>query len=122
MLREASIFDGPWNKARESLEAIQNECIRIATGAYRTSPVFPLLDEADVLPLRLRRCDLTMRYALRVSSYENHPCGDLLSAEAALHDVDSDYMRRISGFPLYERLHHICHETGFAFPNNIVPT
>ena len=107
------IFDGPGNKAVESIETVQNDCIRIATGAYRTSPVLPLLVEADVPPLRVRRYDLSLRYSLKVKSVENHPCGKLLNNDNALHTVDADYMKRISGFPLYERLHYICQRTGF---------
>ena len=33
------IIDGPGNKRIESLETIQNSCLRIASGAVRTSPV-----------------------------------------------------------------------------------
>ena len=110
------ILDGPNNTVVESLDSIQNECLRIATGALRTSPILPLLVECDVLPLRLRRCDLTLRYCLKVSSTPGHPCRPLLSDDSALHTVNRDYMKRISGFPLYERFTSMCQETGFDFP------
>ena len=34
--------------------------------------------------------------------------------------VQADYMKRISGFPLYERIRDICRETGFEFPGEVV--
>ena len=113
------ILDGPQNKIVESLEAVQNECLRIATGALRTSPVLPLLIETDVLPLRLRRGDLTLRYCMKVRSRPGHPCMKLTTGESALHAVEWGYMKRISGFPLYERITQLCEETGFVMPELI---
>ncbi|XP_037086809.1 uncharacterized protein LOC119107469 [Pollicipes pollicipes] len=113
------VFDGPRNKAVEMIDVIQNECIRIATGAFRTSPILPLMVEADILPLRLRRCDLSLRYSLKILSREDHPCRKLMANEAALHEVETGYMKRISGFPLYERILDMCHETGFDFPEEV---
>lgn len=77
------ILDGPRNKMVDSLDSVQNVCIRIATGALRTSPILPLLVEADVLPLRLRRCDLTLRYYMKARSDPTHPCISLLTDDAA---------------------------------------
>ena len=114
------IFDGPRNKAVESLDTVQNACLRIATGALRTSPILPLLVDTDVLPLRLRRCDLSLRYALKLQGCDDHPCRSLIMDDAALHSVEADYMKRISGFPLYERIMDICDETGFELSTDIV--
>ena len=114
------LLDGPRNKAVESLDSIQNTCLRIATGALRTSPILPMLVETDVLPLRLRRCDLTLRYCLKVRSSDSHPCQPLLRTDTALHAVDRDYMKRISGFPIYERFISMCDETGFTFPHDLI--
>ena len=114
------ILDGPRNKAVDSLDAIQNHCLRIATGALRTSPILPLLVDTDILPLRLRRYDLSLRYALKLQSCGSHPCRDLISTDSALHSVEADYMKRISGFPFYERLSDICDITGFVYSTEVV--
>lgn len=116
------ILDGPANKAIDSLDSVQNACIRIATGALRTSPIVPLLVDSDIYPLRLRRLDLTLRYSLKAMSDENHPCRILTTPAAALHRVDRTYMTRISGLPLYERLQAACDELGFILPSDTVTT
>ena len=113
------ILDGPNNKAVESLECIQNACLRIATGALRTTPIMPLLIETDIYPLRLRRIELTLRYCMKAMSQENHPCGILNTERYALHDVDREYMRRISGFPLFERVKKMCSDLEFEMPADI---
>ena len=115
-----TIYDGPQNKSVETLEAVQNECLRIATGAFRTSPVMPLLVDADILPLKLRRYELTLRYSVKVRHRDSHPSQKLLCNDSALHCVDADYMKRISGFPIFERLKEVCRETGFTLPTDVV--
>ena len=113
------LLDGPCNTIVESLECVQNACLRIATGALRTSPILPMLVEADVFPLRLRRMDLTIRYCLKVRSQDTHPCHLITTSRSALHTVDRDYMRRISGFPIYERLTAMCSELQFCMPADL---
>ena len=64
------VLDGPANKAVESLESVQNACLRLATGALRTSPIVPLQVETDIPPLYMRHWESTMRYGLRVNSVD----------------------------------------------------
>ena len=90
------VSDGPANKAVESLESVQNTCLRIATGALRTSPILPLQVETNVRPLCLRRWELTIRYAIRVLSVPNHPCRSLVDGTLALPPVALDYISRES--------------------------
>ena len=116
----SQILDGPENKAVEGLESIQNTCIRIATGALRTSPILPLLVETDINPLYMRRMDLSLRYCIKMQDRDDHPCQKLIDDESALHQVDRSYMKRISGFPLYERLAETCENLTFVFPHDIV--
>ena len=54
------------------LNSVQNEASRIMTGAFRTSPVDPLLVEADNLPLDLRREELCLKYLLRLESSKEY--------------------------------------------------
>ena len=113
------ILDGPANKAVESLECVQNSCIRIATGAYCTSPILPLQVEANVQPLRLRRWELLLRYAMRVAGINGHPCSPLIDGSLALPDTDRNYLRRISGFPLFERVRSISALLDFDVPMDV---
>ena len=113
------VFDGPANKAVASLECVQNTCLRIATGALRTSPVLPLQVEAHVHPLYLRRWELLLRYAMKVTSIADHPCAPLIDGTQALPDVDMTYMKRISGFPIYERVTSISTILDFDLPLDV---
>lgn len=55
------------------LEPIQNTAIRIATGAFRTSPIKSILCEADQIPLEYRRTKLTLTYLANLAEYPNNP-------------------------------------------------
>ena len=74
----SSIIDGPGNKRIDYLETIQNVCLRIATEANRTSPVRSLQVETNILPLRLRRQELIVRYFLKILSDRQQPCHSLM--------------------------------------------
>ena len=50
------------------LNPIQNQGLRLALGAFRTSPESSLQAEASVMPLELRRQKLSIQYAVKVSS------------------------------------------------------
>ena len=113
------VLDGPANKSVESLESVQNTCLRIATGALRTSPIIPLQVEADIPPLYMRRWELTMRYGMRVTSVEGHPCSFLIDGMLALPHMDWSYLKRIAGFPIYERLRHISQKLDFPLPQEV---
>ena len=55
------------------LNPIQNQGLRLAMGAFRTSPETSLHIEAHILPLELRRKQLTLQYATKISSTPNNP-------------------------------------------------
>lgn len=57
----------------KSLNPIQNQGLRLALGAYRTSPVESLEAEANELPLDLRRKKLSLQYAIKISSTPENP-------------------------------------------------
>ena len=69
-----------YGSARESyikmLDPIHNSGLRLALGAFRTSPVDSLLAEADELPLHLRRWKLGIQYALKIKSTPENPVFD----------------------------------------------
>merc|ERR1712045_977010 len=47
--------------------------IRLALGAFKSSPIESLYVEANELPLSLRREELAMKYALKIKSNRNNP-------------------------------------------------
>ena len=55
------------------LNPIQNQGLRLALGAFRTSPESSLQAEASVMPLELRRQKLSLQYAVKVSSHPKNP-------------------------------------------------
>ena len=69
-----------YGSARKSylqmLEPIANQGLRLALGAFRTSPVESLRAEANEPSLTLRREKLSVQYALRVSANKGNPTHD----------------------------------------------
>ena len=114
------VMEGPSNKAVESLESIQNTCLRIATGALRTSPILPLQIETNVQPLYLRRCELSLRYVTKVLSSPNHPCHLLVDGSLSLPRVEPEYLKRIAGFPIYERIKRMATQMQIDIPTDVV--
>ena len=55
------------------LDPVQNQGLRLALGAYRTSPVPSLQAEAYEPPLHLRRKQLSLQYAVKLSSNPQNP-------------------------------------------------
>ena len=55
------------------LNPIQNQGLRLATGAFRTSPETSLHVETNTLPLELRRKQLTLQYAIKIGSTPQNP-------------------------------------------------
>ena len=58
------------------IDPIQNQGLRLALGAFRTSPVESLQAEANEPPLELRRKKLALQYALKLSSTPDNPAFD----------------------------------------------
>ena len=71
-----------YGSARKSytkiLDPIQNQGLRLALGAYRTSPEKSLHVEANELPLELRRRKLSLQYAVKISSLPTNPAYDCI--------------------------------------------
>merc|ERR1711911_33307 len=66
-----------WGSARKSylqmLDPIANQGLRLALGAFKTSPIESLQAEAFEPSLYLRREKLALQYALRVSQNQRNP-------------------------------------------------
>ncbi|KAG5860668.1 hypothetical protein JTB14_003373 [Gonioctena quinquepunctata] len=55
------------------LDSIQCNALRIALGAYRTSPYLALCCDAGITPLKYRRYQLLTAYSARIWAHCNHP-------------------------------------------------
>lgn len=55
------------------LETLHNSAIRLSIGAFRTSPITSILAESGEPSLQLRREQLTLNYANKVSAETSHP-------------------------------------------------
>ena len=75
----AFLFDNINETRKASLEAVQNEAVRIITGAFRTSPVCSLLAEVNLPTLAHRRLLQLTKYSIRVNAIHNHPSLQILT-------------------------------------------
>ena len=55
------------------LDPIHNQGLRLALGAFRTSPVASLYVEADEPPLYSRREKFSLQYAIRLGAKPSNP-------------------------------------------------
>ena len=63
----------------KSLDPIHHQGLRIALGAFRTSPVQSLFAEAGEPSLRHRRLKLSMTYFLKLKSLPDNPCHNVIN-------------------------------------------
>ncbi|KAJ4434070.1 hypothetical protein ANN_16389 [Periplaneta americana] len=62
------VYNSAKSSSLQKLYVIQNSALRIALGAFRTSPIASLQIEADELPLDIRRKQLSISYALKIAA------------------------------------------------------
>ena len=70
------IYDSAFETTKRPLDTVHHAALRIATGAFRTSPTSSILADAHEPPLGLRRQMLGMRYALKLRQFPSHPAYD----------------------------------------------
>lgn len=66
------IYNSSKFKTLKSLEPIHNQGIRLATGAFRTSPIDSIMCNTGELPLQLRRQSDTLKYITKIKDLSNH--------------------------------------------------
>ena len=62
----------------KSLEPIQNQALRIALNAFRTSPKSSLCVEANEPPLHIRRLKLSLKYACKLHTNPQNPLHEIV--------------------------------------------
>ena len=70
------VYDGALTSTKQPLDSLHHACIRIATGAFRTSRRASLLVDAGEPPLDLRRKRLSLLYICKVKQNPDHPAHD----------------------------------------------
>ena len=56
---------------------IHNQGLRLALGAFKTSPVASVYVEPDKSSLYSRREELSLQYAIRLAAYPKHPAHEV---------------------------------------------
>lgn len=117
------VYDSAKKGTLKGIEVIHNTAIRIALGAYHTTPIESLLCEAGEPPLTIRRQYLSLVYAANVRANPSNP---------VYHHVFANRFREIyrkrkrSDPPFYERINRYttalnitiprCHESKLHTP------
>ena len=74
-----AVYGSTKNYILKSLDPIHHQGLRIALGAFRTSPVQSLYAEAGEPSLRHRRLKLSMTYFLKLKSLPDNPCHNVIN-------------------------------------------
>lgn len=86
----------------KSLDTVQNEALRISTGAFKSSPIMSLCVEADEPPLSIRRTRLLLHYCASRAHTPSHPAYPYIFTTA----YHNRYNRRPhSSKPIHFRYH-----------------
>lgn len=81
-----AVFDSAKTKILQKLQVIQNTCIRIITGAFRTSPVISLHALSGILPLDYRRKQYTISLTSKICSSPQHPLYNSIIHDNPVHN------------------------------------
>jgi len=89
----------------KKLDAIQNKCLRIITGARKTSPIAALEAEANIPPLRMHRKSLLIKFHCGVSELPEWDLHDEIFKQPLNQTVN----RRTNGpnLPLHARIKQV---------------
>ena len=79
------VYDLASNSAKRPIDTVHHAGVRIATGAFRTTPIVSLLVEADEAPLALRRQELSMRYSCKLAQNPANPAYAVVFCEQVEH-------------------------------------
>ena len=80
------------------LNALQNEALRVATGAFKSSRIESLEVLTGVMPLRLSRQQKLAKYMLRVWATPTNPVNRLMSNNSSNRYIDSEEPPHLTQF------------------------
>ncbi len=112
-----------YGSARKSylkiLDPIANQGLRLALGAFRTSPIESLLTEADEPTLKQRREKLSIQYAIKIAAHPDNPTFESVFHPQLINLYEANE-RNI--FPFGLRIKPLLQEIGFELENTIKET
>ena len=106
----SQVYSSASSSTLRKLDPVNNEALRICTGAFRSSPASSLQVEAGSPPLDLQREQLLLRYILRIERHPEYPTmlNVLDEANDIYYDDDNQHM-----VPLGTRARKIKHRLQF---------
>ena len=110
------MYDGGSQSSLLKLEAVQNNFLRLALGAMKTSPISSLQVEANISPLSIRRIDLTMRYFTKVKLFPSHAASTAISVLPRLHFSYIGRCEKRTGLTIASRVTKYQDDIGFVLP------
>jgi ribonuclease HI len=106
-----------YSSARDSnlklLDTVHHTGLRIALGAFRTSPVVSLYAEAGESSLAERRNYLMGTYVMKIRAMPNHPCNQTLFSERFVRHFDN---KPLATQPTGMRIRNFFSLIGFVMP------
>jgi len=99
------------------LKPVQNQALRLCLGAFRTSPIVSLHAEAFEPPMEIRRLQLGLQYAIKVSTDPNNPAHSSIFNNQFRHIYDA-HPKKIKplAFRIEESLSRVCPDPGLLLP------
>ena len=116
------VYAGGCKTALNEVVKIQNLFLRIALGVLRTSPIPALEVESNIMPLKFRRMELTLRYISKIAQIPNHPASAAVKVLPNIHHNYIGPAERRSGLTIASRVNICCSTLGFVVPSSSVPT
>ena len=108
------IYSSARESTLKSLPPVHNIGLRLATGAFRTSPTFSLYADAGEPPLDTRRAVLMGNYVAKILSMTDHPCFNFISNPRFLNVFNR---RKKCTKPLGVRFNNFIVSSGFTVPD-----
>lgn len=72
------VYDSATSRVKQSLNAVHSMNLRLALGAFKTSPVNSILAESNEIPLSARRQYLSLKFAAKMATTPDNPVHDLV--------------------------------------------
>jgi len=86
----AIAYDSASKTLQDVVEKIQNRALRICTGCMKSTEVALLQNECGIMPLKYRRLEQQIKFAITIKTVENHPAANTVCDNWTLH-----YGRRV---------------------------
>ena len=72
-------YDTASDHSKQELDKVQAAALRIACGAMKSTPTAAMQVECGEMPLEIRRQNICLKYAAKITSTEDHPTAEILT-------------------------------------------